>query len=842
MDEFLRESVENLALDGMEKDRNGAEKEVKLSQGQTPSIDANIYNPKELRDNGYTLSEPKIQPNRHTKEGKMIFANGDPATENTVGRVTELPPAEFMLPTTREYVNRTDELYGELRNSETTEDAEMGLQQSFFQYRIYEQFTSNEAEYNRVAWNTADRLERVGFSFIKEGDFDDEGLDDKGVIGLQYVMGSMIMRGAKTPEEAMRNIGQTGANDEQLRAAWDSANRAAQRNEQGMVDPVAATDEQALDDPRYRGAVQTYLQAKGDMTPEGIEALTPEEILSKGKMIADMFKSNFAKMGMDLLMSSKNPDLEVGNALMYLLEVDEAMPMEGADFGRNLLGLGTDPSSYFGGVGLLARMGGKLTGKSLAKQALIKAHAGGKFGATFGAGYGGLYDAGMQTIEKQGGAREEYDPLRFGQAVAIGGSLGYALGAGTTIAPEAIKATSNWFGKFQKKNAKTMSAAEEFKDVPIPKNISTSIDVRRGIKREDKMLGVLNESHKKLQVQASKEVPEDIADWMMDLLTNHPKTSSMNVLNTMEKSIEVILKDPETHKLTELDIMKFREMEDMIVQRPEELVKVVDHIRKKRMKVIEGGATEADPEHAAPLDLVPHDPDVQAADRILDNIDDLSDMAENRALTKLEEETDLGDRALAFKAELEAADKALTPKDLPPREILDTDTDWTRELKISLNHQDAGDFRFTIDDEIVSKSGKEYKVHHLKWDEENNRPVYRVVDSEGKKHDLPESDVVGGKPELKLVENEMADLVQVSIDRDPMLAGNLERAIMGQKMINPNYAKKPEIIKGRRKVLEVRLAAYEGFQKTAGKDTFRGRELGFFITMLKDELAKRKKK
>ena len=220
MDKFLQEQMDYLSLEGAEKDRINSEKESKLSQGQTSTVDTQIYDPKELKDNGYPLSEPNVQPNNHSKEGKMLYANGDPYSDNTIGRITELPPAEFMLPTTRAYVKKNAELFENLKNSKTTQDAEMGLQEAYFQYKIYEGFTDNQEEYNRIAYNTADNLERVGFGFVTQSEWDEEGIDDNGVVGLQYIMGSMIMRGAKSPEEAIRNIGETHASEEQLYGAF----------------------------------------------------------------------------------------------------------------------------------------------------------------------------------------------------------------------------------------------------------------------------------------------------------------------------------------------------------------------------------------------------------------------------------------------------------------------------------------------------------------------------------------------------------------------------------------------------------------------------------------------
>ena len=834
MNRFLQEEVEYAAMEGAERDRINSEKEAKLSQGQTPTVNTQIYDPKQLKDNGYPLSEPTVMPNNHTKEGKLLFANGDPATENTIGRVTELPPAEFMLPTTRAYVKKTDELYGTLRDSASTEDAEMGLQQAYFQYKIYEGFTDNEEEYNRIAWNTADKLERVGFYHLTSSERDDEGLDDRGMIGLQYVMGSMIMRGAKSADEAIRNIGETGANTEQLNAAWESANRAAHRNAEGMVNPVAATNEQAMEDPRYRGAVETYLRAKGEMTEAGIQDLTPEQVLSKGKMIADLFKSNFARMGTDLILGSKNKDLPVGEAMMYLLDVDEAMPFEGADFGRNITGLLTDPTTYLGGAGLLARMGGKLAGKSLAKQALVKAGASGKFGATFGAGYGGLYDIGMQTVEKQSGVREEYDPARFGQATALGGALGYVLGGATSIAPDAIRAGSKWLDRIKiskkyiasleddlqagadatiRSNVDALSAKQEFEGQPIPDNM---IDAKKTFEHKKLYNQLLANKERTERMLANKNLQSDEAtqESLVSMINSFseesgPGMSAERILENME-DVADSLADPTLFPETSEAFQQGKLMQDLFsnADNREKVLKVIKESRK--LKLIEGGGKGIG-EGGAPLELVDVDPDVNAANKVLDKLDDYNDRIEADKVKEFFDDP-----------------KALAAHD----EKMARQWDLKRENLAEFEYADKSKIRYKKENYIIDSST---------WDEDAGEPLYYLTRADGKTgmksvlaSDMP--------PDLKVISNKMVELAQIAIDSDPKLAANVERIIMDEPLQKPLYNKKPEFLKGRAKELETRLNEYIELRETAGPDTFRGKELKFFIDALMDEMSKRNKK
>ena len=438
---------------------------------------------------------------------------------------------------------------------------------------------------------------------------------------------------------------------------------------------------------------------------------------------------------------------------MYLLEVDEAMPFEGADFSRSILGLATDPTSYLGGAGLLARVGGKLAGKNLARQALIRAGASGKFGATFGAGYGGLYDIGMQTVEKQGGRREEYDPARFGKAAAAGGILGYTLGAATGLAPEVVRATSKWFKGFQAKNAKRMSAADEFRNVPD--NVSNSIDVRRNMA-----------DNKKLIAQANEEVPQDINDWVSDLLDENQGMSSKDIIDTMGETLNLMMDDAETYGLTELDMMKFAQIDRVIRSDSKAMVRIVDNHRKNQMKVIEGSATEKG-EGGTTLELVPTKEELDAKF--------YKEMGES-----IDANTADADKAIrdAFE-KFDRYDRANPPSKDKPR-----------------------DYNYN-----VIADPDDYQV----------------------------------KPDLKVITNDMADLAQIAVNKDSTLSANMERAIMGEELIKPNYKKKPDFLKGSQDDLVERITEYDQLIKTQGEDTFKGKELKFFLTMLEEELAKRRR-
>ena len=58
MDPITQGIMTPMIQKGFEKDAALAEKEARLSQGQTPGVNTEIYNAQAVRDAGYPLSNP----------------------------------------------------------------------------------------------------------------------------------------------------------------------------------------------------------------------------------------------------------------------------------------------------------------------------------------------------------------------------------------------------------------------------------------------------------------------------------------------------------------------------------------------------------------------------------------------------------------------------------------------------------------------------------------------------------------------------------------------------------------------------------------------------------------
>ena len=485
MDEFAERQMLVASDKGEKADAADAEESVRLSRGQTPTIDAEVYDPQQLRDAGYPLSNPTAQPNRHTKEQTRIFAGRDSATGQPQEPTTPIPVAREMLPSTQMYVNRSDISLRGLTSASGPEAVSKNLSSVYTNMIHYTNSLVDEEvgianeQSNRIRWNTSDRMETIGFNMLLDSERTEEGVNDKGLDGLQIVMSAQIMRGARSFAEVSELIGDTGANEDQLIETWNKAAEAYQNSAQDIVNAVPETEETALKDTRYIGAMMTVLEADGaDMAD--LVKMTPEEIMSKGKNLADMFKANLVGTGSAVYMAKQDP--KIANAIMYMLDVDDALPTTMGDFGRHL-GYGVmDPINFIGGAGVIAKVGSKVAGKSLIRAALVKAGATGTIGAATMAAYMGLHDAGMQNVAMAAGRQEDYNPWQTTKQTALGAGIGFILGAGISGLTDAGAAL---IGKLRK-------PVSEFDDVPIPDNVipENELTVRRQLRtfmEEDKL-------------------------------------------------------------------------------------------------------------------------------------------------------------------------------------------------------------------------------------------------------------------------------------------------------------------------------------------------------------------
>ena len=635
MSERVQGEIEAAVLRGGEQDRFQAETEVKLSRGQTPTIDANVYEPKEVRDAGYPLSNPTTQPNNHTKEGTRYYAGRDSHDGTSLKPVTNIQDPVTRLPQSVTYMTRSDAIFAKLESAKSDVDTEMGLTNIYKQFIDYTNSLSDDdptmayEQANRLKWNTIDRLESTGFGHLSRSEYTEEGLDDTGMNGLQMIFAAGLFQG-KAYEQIIQDIGDTGANDAQLEEAYDRAMQGNERAQYNVINELPKTNEEAMADPRYIGAIMQILQAENP--DKDYSGMTAKELLEKGKMQADMLKSNLLAMPAVAATIAQNPDSAIAEAYTFLLQTDENLPFEGMDVFRHTLAMAADPTTYIGGYGIWSKL---LTKGGAAGAVLKKLGIGATMGAGMGAGYGALYDIGMQNIDIAARNQEGFDPARLGQMALLGGTLGYVLGGAIGLAPKAKGLISDMYSRMK---ADKPSALDDFGADIIP------------------------ESELKVRRQLREFMEED----------------------------------------------KLRKMADDEVMQKEfiELANEATEMEEKRLTLIKGGATEADPSHAAQMEVIEGGKGESISD-----------------LQKFHQEmrTDVQNRVLAKAKEVE-------------------------------EHVAAGDFRFKIGDTVKSKhSGKEFEIHHLKWDEKTGEAQYFVTGPEGEKHYMSEWGMVGGKPKMELV-------------------------------------------------------------------------------------------
>ncbi len=514
------------------------ENEVNLSRGQTPTIDSNIYEPAELKDAGYPLSNPTMQPNKHTKEGTRYYAGRDSSDGTTIRPVTAQPDPATQLPQSIAYMGRSKEIFSGLEAAQSDVDVEMGLTNLYKQFIDYtnsmseENFHISEEQKNRLQKNTIDRLQATGFEHLREAEYSEEGIDDKGMNGLQMVFAAGIFKNPKgTYEQLLQDadVGETGANDAQLEEAYERALQGQRRAQQNIVEKLPITNEEAMADPRYAGSVRTLMEA-GGTSAEELNNMSTEEILSKGKWMADMLKSNLLALPAAAYDIKANPDSPIAEALTFLLQTDENLPLEWADAGRWTMGMIGDPTTYLGGYGIWS----KFLSKKGSGAILAKLGVGATFGAGMGAGYGSLYDIGMQNIDIAARNQKGFDPARLGTMAALGGTLGYVLGGAIGLAPKA-----------------------------------------KGLIKD-------------LYTRMKTDKPSALDDFGADIIPE----SELRVRRQLREFME----EDKLRKMADDEAMQkeFIELANEAVELEE----------KRKLKLIKGGAKEADPDHMAQMELV----------------------------------------------------------------------------------------------------------------------------------------------------------------------------------------------------------------------------------------------
>ena len=362
MDPKIQGVMAPMIQSGIKKDAALAEKEAKLSQGQTPGINTDIYKAQLVRDAGYPLANPTEQPNKYTKEGAMVYGNRDASNSQPINPITPAPEIQGL--STNAYRHRSGRAFDLLDNASNTFEVDAATNHVFKGLMQYERAAQEEfgdlTEANQMKWATSDRLEESGFRMLQESERGPEGINDRGLMGLQAVYSAHILRGSQNLESVMNQVGDTGATEEQSIAAWNSAAMQYQNARYGTATELPSSKEEQIEDKRYQGAaaiLQTAMSTQHDLSisPEDVKSMTPEQLYDRGMSMIDAIKSNTVVLGAVVAAAKANPDLPVGEAINYLLSVEDQLDTTWGDFGRGAKGILGDPLTYVGGGALIAK-------------------------------------------------------------------------------------------------------------------------------------------------------------------------------------------------------------------------------------------------------------------------------------------------------------------------------------------------------------------------------------------------------------------------------------------------------------------------------------------------------
>lgn len=276
-------------------------------------------------------------------------------------------------------------------------------------------------------------LESNAIELMKNSSYTSEGIDAQGLDGLTMLMASQIHQGATTIDQATGYVGNTGATYEQQVDAWNRAATVRQEQSRQSVDGLPASLPQLPSDRNYLAAVTLVEHALGNDTGQ----MTADQLVQRGLELADSFKSSIVSMNpMSPSLARLTfalRDKDSANAMLYLLDVDDRLPLTMDDVSRHATNILTDPTTYISfGAGKAAA--GKVAGVGIRKMLLEKAGRTAAAGAGVGAAYGGLYDAAMQKVEQSGGNNDSYSALRSLAAATSGAVAGGVLGGALSVA------------------------------------------------------------------------------------------------------------------------------------------------------------------------------------------------------------------------------------------------------------------------------------------------------------------------------------------------------------------------------------------------------------------------
>lgn len=624
MDEFVTRQIQGAERRGKKIHDAEAQSQTRLNQNQNPGIDTTVYKPGDLVDEGYPLTNPVMQPNRHTRPGAKVYANRDAGDGTPFTPTTSLSDPLDLMPESRAYVAGRAENLRAMDEMSTPFEAETYLTRSFQGAIGYQSVASNPEEADRTLWNTTDELENVGYNHLQNSEFGEEGVDDSGMMGLTMIFGAQIMRGATSFDEAVRAVGETGASDEQLTETWNLAAQSYLRASQNAVQGVPTTPLAAQSDLRYLAASAVLSDALGGF--QGVPGeLSQEELFDRGMMSIDLVKSNMLMLA-DIVKKAQD-DPVLAEAVQFLLAAEEQFPTTAGDFGRHTYGMLLDPSTYYG-AGLAA----KVAKGSAVKQAFKKAGLAGAEAAAFGATYGGLYNYGTQNLSVAAGMQEGVDYDELGRMTGFGGALGFAFGSALSGVSSGVQAMGRRTLKglndidvwtpgepmdipgdsltaviaadnnvIPFPSTGRLSAQQEFAGQPLPDDVIPAeyLDFRRKARdrlaEETKKPKVKPEEAKERQTRAVK-----LFDTMMnDTLEMNPSATADDFLDDIDGMYAVLNMDeiPENHRQVLEDFYEWYQDD------PASFRSMFDESRNK-LRVIQGGADEPDPDHIANLSIV----------------------------------------------------------------------------------------------------------------------------------------------------------------------------------------------------------------------------------------------
>lgn len=370
----LFDDVERAAVRGDQALSREADLAIRDRTDAATAVNPDVYDAYEMEKAGYGTKNPQVLPNKHTNPGSRIIDGYDMSSNQPVG---------------------------------------------------------NDDRQDIAA------LRQAANEKLSQSTYTDAGLDEQGLDGLAMSMAAQIADGATDVNQAVAQIGETGATQEQQINAWNRAAQVKQEKSRQQADGLPASLQQLPQDRNYLAAVTLIEQALGN-DPSKMSA---QELVDRGLVLADAFKSSNVSMnpaGASLArLTMALRDEPSALAMLYLLDVDDKLPMTWSDAGRHTANILTDPTTYISfGAGKAAIQ--KTAGSSMKQVLLSRAMRGAGAGAGIGAAYASLYDAATQNIEKTGGVIDDYDALRnvamAGVGAAAGGTVGGA--GGVVFSPE----------------------------------------------------------------------------------------------------------------------------------------------------------------------------------------------------------------------------------------------------------------------------------------------------------------------------------------------------------------------------------------------------------------------